>query len=215
MATPPRMVSLECPQCYHHHWVIDHDFRGPLAPKLSHEERTYECPACREASTGYRVLERSPSEFFLQPHSMYPMTTREFARWLAVFRAQFPGDARLRSVGVTWYPGRGDDRQERKIDEARQIDSVHGYHLSLSNNSPDDERIRVCVQTANGEAYFWCGSKVELDRCYFGFAEAEVETIRAILASRASDVRRAWQRFSKEATKARERWMPELSSNER
>ena len=212
MATPPRMVELRCPRCRHHQWVIDHDNRGSELlgqPERSYRERTYHCPACREASTGYKVLQRSPPAFFLQPHLLYPMTTREFARWLAVFRAQFPTDERLRRVGVAWYPGRGDDRQDRALREARRIGTVGGYHLTLSNDGPDDERIRVCVQ-GNGEAYFWCGSEIELERCYFGFDEAELETIRAILAASASDIRHAWQRFSEEAAKAREKWLPLL-----
>lgn len=212
MATPPRMVELECPRCRLHHWEIDHDFRGPALlgqREPSYGERSYECPACGEASTGYRVLRRSPPEFFLQPHPMYPMTTGDFARWLAVFRAQFPSHHRLRSVGVFWYPGEAGDRQERKLRDACRIGTVRGYYLSLSNDSPDDERIRVCVQ-AEGEAHFWCGSEVELEQCYFGFGRAELEAIRALLAAGAADIRRAWQRFSKEAKKAREAWLPEL-----
>jgi hypothetical protein len=211
------MVELECPRCRHHHWEIDHDFRGSERlgqRELSYEERTYECPACEEASTGYRVFQRSPPEFFLQPHPMYPMTTRKFARWLAIFRAQFPTDERLRSVGVSWYPGKGGDRQERELQDACQIGTVHGYHLSLSNDSPDDERIRVCVQ-GKGEAHFWCGPHVELDHCYFGFDQAEIETIRAILVARTSDIHRAWERFSEKATKARERWLPKLVAGAR
>jgi hypothetical protein len=212
MATPPRMVELECPRCQHHHWEIDCDFRGSELlgqQELSYEERTYKCPACSEASTGYHVLQRSPPEFFLQPHPMYRMTTRDFARWLAVFRAQFPSDDRLRSVGMFWYPGEAGDEQERKLRDARQVGTVQGYRLSLSNYSHDDERIRVCVQ-GKGEAHFWCGSEVELDRCYSGFERAEIETIRQLLGTRASDIRRAWQRFSKEAKEAQEKWLPKL-----
>jgi hypothetical protein len=206
------MVELECPRHRHHQWVIDHDVRGSELlgqRELSYQERTYECAACGEASTGYRVLQQSPPEFFLQPHALYPMTTREFARWLAVFRAQFPTHERLKSVGVSWYPGKGDDRQERELRAAREVGTVQGYRLSVSNSGPDDDRIRVCVQ-GHGEAYFWCGPEVELDRCYFGFDHEEVEAIRAILSARAADIQRAWERFSREATAARERWLATL-----
>jgi len=210
------MVELKCPRCRHRHWQIDNDFRGSALVgqrELSYKERTYACPACGEASTGYRVLQRSPPEFFLQPHPMYRMTTRKFARWLAVFRAQFPSDERLRSVGVFWYPGEAGDEQKWKLHDACQVGTVRGYRLSLSNHSPDDERIRVCVQWEGGEAHFWCGSHAELDRCYFGLERAgEIETIRELLAARAPDIRQAWQRFSQEAKDAREQWLPKLRS---
>lgn len=205
------MVELECPRCCRHHWEIDHDFRGPALRgqrELSYEERTYECPACGEPSTGYRVLQQSPPGFFSQPR-MYRMTTRDFARWLAVFRAQFPSHERLGSVGVFWYPGEAGDEQRQKLSDACRIGTVQGYYLSLSNRGPDDERIRVRVQ-GEGEAHFWCGSEVELDRCYFGFEPAELAAIRELLAARSPDIRRAWQRFSKEAKKAREMWLPKL-----
>ncbi len=60
------------------------------------------------------------------------------------------------------------------------------------------------------EAHFWCGSAIELERCYFGFDRAEIEKIRRILAARAPGIRRTWERFSKEAMEARERWLPTL-----
>ena len=68
MATPPRLVELECPKCRHQHWEIDCDFRGAHLVgqrELSYQERTYGCPACNEATAGYRILQRSPPEFFL------------------------------------------------------------------------------------------------------------------------------------------------------
>jgi hypothetical protein len=142
---------------------------------------------------------------------MYPMATRDFARWLAVYRAQFPSDEHLRSVGVFWYPGEAGDEQYNRLRDIREIGRVQGYRLSLSNYSPDDECIRVCVQ-GEGEAHFWCGPEVELDEsaCNYGFEPAEIEKIRPLLAARAPDIRRAWQRFSREATKARESWLPKL-----
>ena len=212
MATPPRMVEVECPNCKHSHWEIDCDYRGSeLAGEreLSYDDRTYDCPACSGATTGYRVLRKSPPDFFLQPHPMYPMATQDFANWLSVFRTVFPSDERLNSVGVFWYPGEAGEEQERKLHDACAVGTVQGYRLSLSNRSPDDERIRVCVQ-GKGEAYFWCGSGVDLDRCYFGFEADELEQIRLLLDARTADIRRAWQRFSTEAKKARAKWLPTL-----
>lgn len=211
MATPPRMVELECPNCRCAHWEIDRDFRGAHLggqPELSYSERSYRCPGCKATMVGYRVLQRSPSEFFLQPHAMYPMSVEDFARWLAVFRQAFPSDDRLRSVGVFWYPGEDYDQWDQ-LQSAREIGRVASYRLSLSNKSPDDERVRVCVQ-GKGEVHFWLDPMVELDCCYFGFDETELQTIRELVAERALDVRQSWQRFSSEARKAQAWWLSML-----
>ena len=188
MATPPRMVELACPRCRSRHWEIDFDSRGSSLigkPELSYRERIYACPACGEASTGYRVRRRSPPAFLLQPHQMHPMSTRAFARWLAIFRAAFPSDERLRTVGVFWYPGDGKDRQAERLHAAGAIGTVQGYRLWLSNRGPDDERIRVGVRKAGGpeESHFWCGSEIELDRCYFHVESSEIEVIRQLPAT--------------------------------
>jgi hypothetical protein len=106
--TPPRLVELTCPQCRGKHWTIDCDFRGDggAEEELSYEERTYACPACHFTGIGYAVGEKSPPAFFLQPHSLYPMSREEFDRWVAVLRQHFPDDPRLRRLGTQWYPGR-------------------------------------------------------------------------------------------------------------
>jgi hypothetical protein len=114
MATPARMVELECPGCHRAHWVIDNDYRGSgLLGKreLAYEERTYACPACSAASVGHRVLRKAPAAFFLQPHPVYPLTTQDFAHWLALFRAHFPSHERLRRLGVSEAP-----RTPRRLD---------------------------------------------------------------------------------------------------
>lgn len=107
--TPPRLVQLECPRCRATCWTIDSDFRGSSLfgePELPYEERTYECPACRVSGTGYTVLDKSPAEFFLQPHQLYPMKREEFDRWVAVLREHIPDHPSLRRLGTEWYPGR-------------------------------------------------------------------------------------------------------------
>lgn len=213
MATPPLMVELKCPNCRGSHWEIDHDFRWSGLggeSELSFKERTYDCPACNKTGAGYRVLQKSPPEFLLQPHPLYPMTTREFAHWLSVFRAAFPSDDRLDSVGVYWYPGKSDE-QARKLRDAGRLGAVQGYWLSLSNQGPDDERIRVCVQ-GKGEAHFWCGPLVELDHCYYGFEAEELEKIRELLTARTSDIQSAWKRFSTEAKEAQAVWLRKLGA---
>jgi len=212
MATPPRMVELKCPNCKCPHWEIDHDFRGTHLlgrPELSYGERSYSCPHCTATIAGYRVLRRSPPEFFLQPHGMYPMSVGNFAHWLALFREAFPEDDRLRSLGVFWYPG-AKTGQEETLRRACQIGKAGSYRLSLSNRGPDDTRIRVCVQ-GNGEAHFWIDPAVTLDRCYFGFDEPELQQIRQLVAEKAPDARRAWQRFSSEARLAQAHWLSALT----
>ena len=104
VATPPRLVKLQCPACHVHHWEIDHDYRGESGPQeLSYAERNYRCPACGTMGTGYLVGDKSPPACFLQPHPMYPMSVDEFDRWVAVLRENFPHDPRLRDLGTRWY----------------------------------------------------------------------------------------------------------------
>ena len=98
-----------------------------------------------------------------------------------------------------------------KLRDARQVGAVGDYRLTLSNRSPEDKRIRVCVQGRGGsEAHFWCGPEVELDQSYFGFDQSAIETIREFLVEKATDIRRAWQRFSRKAKEAQEMWLTRL-----
>jgi hypothetical protein len=101
--TPPRMVELQCPVCKHQHWVIDSDFRGESEPDIPREEREYVCPKCAHRGIGHRVLQKSPPEFFIQPHRMYPMTQSDFDRWHKILKQHFPGHPRLHDSG--WHPG--------------------------------------------------------------------------------------------------------------
>lgn len=107
VSTPERLVELQCPGCRETHWEIDCDFRGEgMADggELSYAERTYRCPVCEIDRTGFGVLQKSPAEFFLQPHRMYPMSVRQFDQWVGVLREHFPDDFRLKDVGLSWYP---------------------------------------------------------------------------------------------------------------
>jgi hypothetical protein len=106
--TPPILAELKCPRCSEVHWVIDHEFRGPAVlggTELGWEEREYVCPRCRYEGTGYTRGRRSPPEFFLQPHPMFPMTRVDFEYWVSVLRQHFPDDPSLGHLGTTWYPG--------------------------------------------------------------------------------------------------------------
>jgi len=106
VATPERLVELQCPRCNSNHWEIDCDVRHENGDgDVSYEERTYRCPACGQIGTGYKVGEKSPPEFFLQPHDMYPMSRAEFDRWVAVLRKNLPDHPRLRDVDIRWFPG--------------------------------------------------------------------------------------------------------------
>jgi hypothetical protein len=81
MATPARLVQLQCPVCHAYHWEIDCDYHGSELvgdKELSYAERTYRCQECGTSGTGYHIGDKSPPEFFLQPHEMYPMSVEQF-----------------------------------------------------------------------------------------------------------------------------------------
>ena len=101
--TPPRMVELQCPKCRGRYWVIDSDFRGESGTDLPYEEREYACSTCSNRSVGHRVLQKSPPEFFLQPHRMYPMSQADFNYWHGILKQHFPDHPHLKDAG--WRPG--------------------------------------------------------------------------------------------------------------
>jgi hypothetical protein len=108
MATPARMVELRCPICQEVHWEIDCDYRGadmiPGGIELPYPKRRYFCLHCKRTESGYAVLQKSPPEFFLQPHQLYPMNTIDFDYWLKVLQQNFPDHPMLADVHKTWYP---------------------------------------------------------------------------------------------------------------
>ena len=102
------MIELRCPSCRTIHWEIDHDYRGLLGEKgLSYCKRMYFCPHCQKTLSGYAVLQKSPPEFFLQPHSLYPMNRTDFDYWVAVLRQHFPDHPNLSNFDKTWRPNGG------------------------------------------------------------------------------------------------------------
>ena len=87
---------------------IDNDYRGAALAgevELEYPQRSYICPSCQYDAAGYEVVEKSPPEFFLQPHNLYPMRRREFNRWVAVLEENFPAHSALQELGKSFYPG--------------------------------------------------------------------------------------------------------------
>jgi hypothetical protein len=105
--TPPRLIELQCPSCSGKHWVIDSDVRGSeMVTGVPEEPHKYRCPKCGHDGPDHRVLRKSPPEFFLQPHQMYPMTQKDFDYWVAILKEHFPDDRLLAELGKSWRPGK-------------------------------------------------------------------------------------------------------------
>ena len=202
------MVELLCPQCARVHWEIDSDHRGIGGGFIQYSQREYTCPACTRHGANYRLLGKSPPEFFYQPHDLYPMTIGEFATWLAIYREHFPNGELLGTVGITWYPGRRRVEHEARLAKIRTIGKVEEYWLVLSNRNPNDLRPRVCVQ-GDGEAHFWL-DPLALDRCYCDLDQMELRRMEDILSARTTDIRAAWSEFKAFGTIAQARFASEL-----
>ena len=132
MATPLRLVELQCPRCGGGHWELDNDYRGADlfgGRELSYPERTYTCPVCGTTGTNYSVLQKAPSEFFLQPHPLYPMSVADFEHWVSILRANFPNNHFLGELGKTFFPYTPADRaaweRENPVAEMRDQDGDH------------------------------------------------------------------------------------------
>ena len=107
MATPARLVRLECPGCQDTHWEIDHDYRGSDLigeEELEYPERLYSCPSCKRHGRGWAVRDKSPPVFLLQPHRMYPMTRSEFDYWASILRTHFPDHPLIPEIGTEFRP---------------------------------------------------------------------------------------------------------------
>lgn len=79
MATPVRLVQLQCPRCSSTHWVVDNDFRGSSLfgeRELDYDERVYECPQCGENGRGFQVQRKTPVALTLRAHWLFEMLAR-------------------------------------------------------------------------------------------------------------------------------------------
>ena len=140
MATPLRLVELQCPRCGGGHWELDNDYRGADlfgGRELSYPERTYTCPVCGTSGTNYSVLQKGPSEFFLQPAPLYPMSVADFEHWVSILRANFPNNHLLGELGKTFFPYTPADRaaweRENPVAEMRDQDGDHQANPDLTN----------------------------------------------------------------------------------
>lgn len=203
------MVELKCPTCEALHWEIDSDYRGIDGQRVEYCDRPYRCPNCSRVGIGYQLKRRSPPEFFLQPHGLYPMSTMQFAYWLALYREHFPESERLNCIGVSWYPGREKSRHERRLEQICKLGMVQDYFLTISNHSPSDPRPRVCVQGV-GEAHFWL-DPVELEQHYFGFTPEDLLQIQELVSANATRIRERWQQFTSFAATAQFRCLKKLA----
>jgi hypothetical protein len=105
--TPSRLIEFACPSCMTTHWEIDSDYRGAALvgeKELSYPEREYSCRACKGRHTGWRILQKSPPAFFLQPDPMYPMRRHEFDYWAMVLREHFPDHPLVARLGKGFVP---------------------------------------------------------------------------------------------------------------
>ena len=95
------LVELLCPKCHEAAWLIDTDV-GDTNPAFA--ERVFTCPWCEASGSGFLVEEKSPSEFFLQPHPTAPMTRESFDHWVGILRQQFPDHPALALLNTAWFP---------------------------------------------------------------------------------------------------------------
>jgi hypothetical protein len=102
--TPPRLIELQCPQCDTKHWEIDSDYRGMDGIFIEYSEREYDCQKCGYSKNGYTVLRKSPPEFILQPHPMYPMRQQEFDYWAAILKTNFPDHPMVEKLEKDFRP---------------------------------------------------------------------------------------------------------------
>src|SRR5690242_4864940 len=104
--TPARMVELRCPACRRSRWVIDHDFRFMGEPEPGYPDRLYACTRCHHEGGGYEVLQKSPPEFFLQPHPLYKMSNSDFEYWARIFVENFPDNPMRNRLYKSWSPSK-------------------------------------------------------------------------------------------------------------
>src|SRR5688572_16793370 len=98
--TPPRLVQIACVACQARQWIIDSDYRGTDGVPTDYEHRFHFCRGCLLPRGRWKVVEKSPSSFFIGP----VMTGDEFDRWVGILRENFPDHPSLARLGKGWSP---------------------------------------------------------------------------------------------------------------
>ena len=202
MSTPPLLVELECPTCHATHWEIDHDFRASYlcgGVDRDYGERKYSCPRCDRSGTGFRVIQKSPAEFFLQPHDMYPMTTHDFQYWLAVLKEHFPDNTFLNVIGMSWYPGKQRFDHQQRLHRTMHLNPY--CYVSFGDDAVANRRLYVTVQQlypTEGEATFWVEPRIELRQLYYGFSPTDIAELVALIGSHEVAIRKIWARHAED-----------------
>jgi len=102
--TPARLNEVVCPGCAHASWFIHSDRGGGWGTRLPFELPEYRCGKCGKSGIGWTIIQQSPPQFFLQPHSMYRMSQIEFDHWAAILKANFPEHPLTAELGKTFVP---------------------------------------------------------------------------------------------------------------
>ena len=124
MSTPVRLVELQCPGCSAKHWEMDCDFHGTDGAVVPYRTRHYRCPLCGVEGEGFRVQRKSPPEFFLQPHQMYPMSQTDFDFWVEIVKTHFPDHPLLAKLATEWYPQQQVEKQWKDPEWLRKLAAV-------------------------------------------------------------------------------------------
>jgi hypothetical protein len=140
--TPPRLNELRCPGCQQTSWVIDSDYNG-MGDDVPYGKRLYACVRCGHDGIGWVVCQQSPPAFFLQPHSMYPMTQAAFDYWVNVLKTHFPSHPRLAYVGPRFRPClpeeaeaiKQEDERARPVAEMRDQDGARRVKPTMGDAS--------------------------------------------------------------------------------
>jgi hypothetical protein len=109
----------------------------------------YSCPGCGADGSGWVVQDKSPSEFLLQSHDLYPMSLRDFKKWLGVLTTHFSQHRALERLGISWYPGESCYEHDERVHAV--IVEGAGYRLKFY---PEKPGIHIFVQGNIGEAVF-------------------------------------------------------------
>jgi hypothetical protein len=124
MATPYRLIELECPGCRGRTWVIDADYRGADGRRTDYETLDYTCRRCAYHGAQWRLGQKSPPTFLSQPHPLYPMTQRAFDYWVGILREHFPEYRRLAQLGTGFRPCLPEEADAHRLEHFRHYPIV-------------------------------------------------------------------------------------------